>query len=191
MYAYVGNDPINVVDPSGLCGTRIKGRTAVGCKSYILKPDQVSNSLSVNQSAHSESSSPSTSPDFLNDKHVNNELDRAWQDSNPYSKDVQRGEPSSRKWETGGWIIQNRWTGKYSVTRANAGTRDSLPAMSNSKPSWSLLTKPVGWFHTHPNKASEGYKIGPSTGDINFTKRYAEVPGVVVTHQGIIVIPFP
>jgi RHS repeat-associated protein len=32
-YAYVGNDPINLVDPSGLCGTKIKGRSASGCSS--------------------------------------------------------------------------------------------------------------------------------------------------------------
>ncbi len=30
-YAYVGNDPMNAVDPDGTCGTRIKGRTSVDC----------------------------------------------------------------------------------------------------------------------------------------------------------------
>ena len=31
LYAYVGNDSVNVTDPSGLCGTRIEGRESAGC----------------------------------------------------------------------------------------------------------------------------------------------------------------
>jgi hypothetical protein len=30
-YAYVGNDPMNAVDPDGTCGTLIKGRKSVNC----------------------------------------------------------------------------------------------------------------------------------------------------------------
>ncbi len=33
-YAYVGNDPMNGVDPDGTCGTRIKGKTSVECSDY-------------------------------------------------------------------------------------------------------------------------------------------------------------
>ncbi|WP_337880950.1 RHS repeat-associated core domain-containing protein [Rheinheimera sp.] len=36
-YAYVGNDPMNMVDASGLCGTRIKGESAVGCETINFK----------------------------------------------------------------------------------------------------------------------------------------------------------
>ncbi len=33
-YAYVGNDPMNKVDPEGTCGTRIKDKTSVDCSDY-------------------------------------------------------------------------------------------------------------------------------------------------------------
>ena len=33
LYAYVGNDPVNVVDPAGLCGSRIEGASWPSCRS--------------------------------------------------------------------------------------------------------------------------------------------------------------
>ncbi|MEM1133934.1 MAG: RHS repeat-associated core domain-containing protein, partial [Pseudomonadota bacterium] len=36
LYAYVGNDPVNLVDPMGLCGTRIEGASAGNCKSIFF-----------------------------------------------------------------------------------------------------------------------------------------------------------
>jgi RHS repeat-associated protein len=36
LYAYVGNDPVNITDPSGLCGTRIEGRESAGCSGATL-----------------------------------------------------------------------------------------------------------------------------------------------------------
>ena len=35
-YAYVQNDPLNRVDPLGLCGTRIKGASAANCKTIEM-----------------------------------------------------------------------------------------------------------------------------------------------------------
>ncbi len=33
-YAYAGNDPLNLRDTNGLCGTRIRGAISAGCKVY-------------------------------------------------------------------------------------------------------------------------------------------------------------
>ncbi len=31
LYAYVANDPVNLVDPTGMCGTRVRGKVGAGC----------------------------------------------------------------------------------------------------------------------------------------------------------------
>ncbi len=38
LYAYVGNDPVNMADPSGLCGTRIPGAISASCSGDLPTP---------------------------------------------------------------------------------------------------------------------------------------------------------
>ncbi|BBM03575.1 hypothetical protein GL2_36490 [Microbulbifer sp. GL-2] len=130
-------------------------------------------------------------PAFMTDSTVISELNRAWVESNPNAPDVPRGTPGSPKKEQGGWVVQNVWTGKYTVIRVPAGTRDSLATISGTRPGWSIVHKTVGWFHTHPNTVAEGYTHTPSPGDIGFTKNYAKVPGVIKTHNGDQFTPYP
>ena len=73
------------------------------------------------------------------------------------------------------------------MLRVGAGTRDSLPTIVGTRPA----TNVIGWFHTHPNKASEGFASGPSPGDISFTTSTALCPGLVQSHDGFFIIPFP
>ncbi|WP_300531299.1 RHS repeat-associated core domain-containing protein [Maricaulis sp.] len=42
LYAYVGNDPLNATDPSGLCGSRIKGNVSASCRSGAFTGANVS-----------------------------------------------------------------------------------------------------------------------------------------------------
>ncbi|MCG8506346.1 MAG: hypothetical protein MI755_17210 [Sphingomonadales bacterium] len=37
LYTYVGNDPVNLVDPSGMCGTRIEDVSAIYCVSVFFE----------------------------------------------------------------------------------------------------------------------------------------------------------
>jgi len=111
----------------------------------------------------------------------------AWTDSNPNAPDVPRGMPGSLKREQGGWILQDPATSELTVQRVGAGTRDSLPSIAGTRPPNNV----IAWFHTHPNKASEGYASGPSPGDVAFTASYAKCPGIVQSHDGNFIIPFP
>jgi hypothetical protein len=111
----------------------------------------------------------------------------AWTDSNPEAPDVPRGTPGSLKQEQGGWILQDPSTSELTVQRVAAGTRDSLPTIAGTRPSNNV----IAWFHTHPNKRSEGYTSGPSPGDKAFTTSQARCPGIVQSHDGNFVIPFP
>ena len=93
--------------------------------------------------------------------------------------------------EQGGWIIWNQWSGTFRVVRVPAGTRDSLPGITGTRPwEWGGDTL-IAWFHTHPNTADEGYSPDPSPGDVAFTNGYAKVPGVIETHDGRRIIPYP
>jgi len=79
------------------------------------------------------------------------------------------------------------WRGtSYEVWRAPEGANDSLKGIKGTIPPG----KVVGWFHTHPSTASQGYLAGASPGDIGFTQAYARVPGVIVTHEGYKYIPY-
>jgi hypothetical protein len=50
--------------------------------------------------------------------------------------------------------------------------------------------KVVAWFHTHPNTAREGFAARPSFEDVQVTQA-AGVPGIIETHEGRKIIPFP
>ena len=125
------------------------------------------------------------------DPYVDSELKRAWSDSKPDAPNVRRGQPGSTKQEQGGWIIWNKSTGKLEIVRVGAGTRDGLGTIVGTRPADNKDQEVVAWFHTHPNKASEGYGSGPSPGDIGWQNREAKVPGIIETHDGRKTIPYP
>ena len=127
----------------------------------------------------------------ISDPHVDAELKRAWNDSNPNVPDVKRGKPGSTKKEQGGWVVWNKKTGKLEVIRVGAGTRDGLGTIVGTRPADTKDREVVAWFHTHPNKASEDYGSGPSPGDIGWQKQEAKVPGIIETHDGRKTIPYP
>lgn len=172
----------------GIVG-RVGGAT--GSASEAVSGQVESPSVAGIDQASGSGTTSSAVPDFATDPDVVSELNRAWTESNPHAPDVPRGSPGSLKREQGGWVRINRITGNRHVIRVPAGTRDSLATISGTKPGWSLFYRNEGWFHTHPNTAAEGYTHVPSPGDIGFTRNYAQVPGVIMTHKGIEVIPYP
>jgi len=113
---------------------------------------------------------------IANDPTVAAEIDRAWNASNPNST-------TGGKKEHGFWILKDSNTGAYSVQDfpSNTATNDSvIPG-----PVPNVAGKDtVGFFHTHPNTASEGYVSGPSPADSNFS-RGTGVPGIIRSHDGM------
>jgi uncharacterized Zn-binding protein involved in type VI secretion len=127
----------------------------------------------------------------LSDPSVKSELLRAWNESNPNAPDVMRGSPGSFKQEQGGWIVWNKKTGELEVIRVPAGTRDGLGPIVGTRPADNADQEVVAWFHTHPNKSSEGYGSGPSPGDTGWQSAEGKVPGIIETHDGEKTIPYP
>src|SRR5262249_17123918 len=132
-----------------------------------------------------------TAAQLASDPLVSHDLKQAFQDSRPNAPDVQRGTPGSVKQEQGGWIVWDKNTGKVSTVRVPAGTRDGLATIAGTRPADTKDQQVVGWFHTHPNKASEGYGSGPSPADVGFQRAYAKCPGIIETHDGRQIIPYP
>jgi hypothetical protein len=134
---------------------------------------------------------PPTTAQIAADPTVAAALNTAWSDSNPNAAEVPSGSPGSTKKEQGGWILWNGQTGAYQVSRVPAGTRDGLAPIVGTRPSPAAPWVLVAWFHTHPNKASEGYVSDPSPGDLGYTTGEAKVPGIIKTHDGDKFIPYP
>ena len=132
-----------------------------------------------------------TVPDLTSDPLVDAELKRAWAESNPGAPEVPSGQAGSIKQEQGGWIVWNKNTGKVQVVRVLPGTRDGLGTIAGTRPSETGGDEVVGWFHTHPNTAKEGYTADPSPGDKGFQRAYAKAPGIIETHEGRKTIPYP
>lgn len=82
-------------------------------------------------------------------------------------------------------------TERVEIESVPGGTRNGLATISGTRPEDTSDRQVVGWFHTHPNKNSEGYRTGPSIGDLRFTHVEARVPGIIETHDGRITIPYP
>ena len=70
-YAYVGNDPLNFRDPSGNCGSRIKGHISTGCMTTFWsgngsegdggeRSDNTSNNSGSNTNGSNDGTSPET-----------------------------------------------------------------------------------------------------------------------------------
>lgn len=129
-----------------------------------------------------------TLDDLLKDPLVDAELKKAWQESNPNAPDVPKDQPGSTKKEQGGGIYWNKKTGELKIQRTPAGTRDGT---SGAPASIGSDWEKVGEFHTHPNKASEGYTADPSPADRNYVKNTSKVPEIIETHEGRKTIPYP
>lgn len=134
---------------------------------------------------------PPTLAEILDDPFVIEELERAFQESNPNAPNVPNGSPGSQKHEQGGWIVWNKDTGQLEVRRVPPGTRDGLGTIVGTRPQDNEHQQTVGWFHTHPNKSEEGFGPEPSDGDRGFQNGEAKVPGIIETHDGRRTMPFP
>jgi type VI secretion system secreted protein VgrG len=132
-----------------------------------------------------------TAAQLVTDPRVDHDLKQAWTDSRPNAAEVPRGTPGSVKQEQGGWIVWDKKTGHVSTTRVPAGTRDGLGTIAGTRPADNADQQVVGWFHTHPNTGAEGYGSGPSPADVGWQKAYGKAPGIIETHDGRQVIPYP
>jgi RHS repeat-associated protein len=206
LFRYVGNDPLDRVDPMGLEGITkeqflINGNDqATGpAQSGANQPkepkraegsgtpnaDQVDRRAKASAGQTKKEGSPmDQAAAAARDPKVAAALDKAWKESNPNAPNVPADKPGSRKTEQGGWAVKD--SKGYIIIRVPAGTRDSLPRIVDPRPKGDV----VFWFHTHPNTEAEGYKPNASSPDINFT-RAAQVPGLIKTHSGDIWIPYP
>ena len=190
-YSYVANNPYKYTDPSGMTKKEDRdNRNYQRCEEDPNCTNVIKRQYSTPQQSNGERSSSSSVPPLLQmalkDSGVSSSLSQAWQDSNPDAPSVLRGHSGSLKLEQGGWIVGS--LGKFKVIRVAAGTRDSLATIQGTRPSGVV----VGWFHTHPNTVAEGYApTSPSAGDIGFTRQEAKVPGVVIHHNGMFLIPYP
>jgi hypothetical protein len=134
---------------------------------------------------------PPTVPQILADTVMAAQLQRAWVDSSPNAPDVPNGSPGSLKHEQGGWFLWRKDSHILQNIRVGPGTRDGLGTIVGTRPPDSNIQQVVAWFHTHPNTSAEGYGSGPSAGDTNWQASEAKVPGIIVTHAGMVTIPYP
>jgi hypothetical protein len=134
---------------------------------------------------------PPTTDVIVADPVMSAQLQRAWVESNPDAPDVPSGSPGSAKHEQGGWFLWRLDSHILQSIRVPQGTRDGLGPIVGTRPPDSDIQQVVSWYHTHPNKSSEGYASGPSAGDIAWQNSEAHVPGIIMTHDGVQVIPFP
>ena len=124
--------------------------------------------------------------DLLKDKFVDQELKKAWKESNPDAPEVKNGDPGSTKHEQGGGIYWNEKTSELKIERVPAGTRDGNSGAPPATGDWEKVAE----FHTHPNTAAEGYTAEPSPADRNYVKKVSKVPEIVETHDGRKTIPY-
>jgi hypothetical protein len=134
---------------------------------------------------------PPTVPQILADTVMAAQLQRAWNDSSPNAPDVPIGSPGSLKHEQGGWFLWRKDSHILQNIRVAPGTRDGLGTIVGTRPPDSNIQQVMAWFHTHPNTSAEGYGSGPSAGDVNWQASEARVPGIIVTHSGMVTIPYP
>lgn len=134
---------------------------------------------------------PPTVPEILADTVMAAQLQRAWVESNPNAAAVPRGSPGSLKREQGGWFQWRKDSHILQSRRVPAGTRDGLATIVGTRPPDSDILAPVAWYHTHPNTAAEGYTHTASAGDIAWQNAEAKVPGIIMTHNGVVTIPYP
>jgi RHS repeat-associated protein len=199
LYAYVGGDPVNNTDPTGLetheefCAAhpgKCDGSDAISDMDLMyaaMRSMTIAGMFGLVPSQNSGGGGWSTGgseADVVNDPKVASAFDKAWRKSNPDAPNVPRGQPGSQKREQGGWVVSDR-RGNLDVRSVPGGTRDSLPAIIGSRPrcDGSSCTV-ILWYHTHPNNLEhEDYVQGPSYEDQSFTTNYAKVVGVIITRD--------
>ncbi|QQX82580.1 hypothetical protein JK628_15220 [Shewanella sp. KX20019] len=194
-YSYVANNPYKYTDPTGMTkefdelrekrkqDKRNECHEDPNCSSSVGKPRSAPRQGT--SGGNSSSSVPPLLQMALNDQGVSSSLSQAWEDSNPNAPSVLRGFEGSLKLEQGGWIVGSN--GEFKVIRVAAGTRDSLGTTVGTRPSEIMV---IAWFHTHPNTAAENYKQIPSKSDLGFTRLEAKAPGVVIQHNGMLIVPY-
>jgi hypothetical protein len=116
---------------------------------------------------------PPTVSDLLAHPNVIQALAEAWTDS-----EVE--DPANRH-EEGGWVYLDLSTGDILTRRASRGTRSRLSLTNPPLLSNHVI---VGTFHTHPNPASEGWLIGPSSQDEQ-AATYSGVPWLIRAEDGV------
>ena len=174
-----------------LGGGKFANGAVTGAFGYLFmsRASSEDDSDSVNQSDNGQPESDQP-PGWAKDPGIWSAMKQAWIDSNPDAPSVPADQPGSLKHEQGGWVIKWTWDG-YDAIRVAPGTRDSLGTINGTRPNCIFTCSVVGWFHTHPNWNSEGYGYKASPGDIGFTQTEAQVPGVILTHHGLVTIPYP
>ena len=113
---------------------------------------------------------------IASDPTVAAEIEAAWNASNPHGAGVD-------KKEHGFWILQDQSTGEYSFQHCPTATatRSSIDFVAVPNEAGKDV---VGFFHTHPNTATEGYTSGPSPADVNINT-VTGVPGIIRSHDGM------
>jgi hypothetical protein len=104
---------------------------------------------------------------------VQKAVEQAWIDSLP-------DDPGKRH-EEGGWIYMNLKTGQLVVGRAAHGLQAELEI---GDPPLLPDCVIVATFHTHPNRAAEGWELGPSDTDEEVLAQLG-VPGLIRAEDGI------
>ena len=135
--------------------------------------------------------SPPTAAQIIADPEFSRQLQRAWTESLPNAPNVPRGSAGSSKREQGGWVLWRRDSHIIQIIRVPPGTRDGLGTIVGTRPPDSDVQRVVAWFHTHPNTAAEGYGTQASVGDTSWQNSEAKVPGIIMTHAGVVTIPYP
>ena len=174
LYAYVTNDPLNWIDPTG------RGS---------LPPNQVSADLVQSDGSIAQDRNASPAPGSNNrpelealarDPVVSSAINQAWAASNPYG---------TTKMEQGFWIQQDLFgrISNVNFPTANATENHMEPGLPPDGGIWSFITgnTTVAWFHTHPLGDAEGYYLqGPSIADVRFANTY-NLPGIIQSKLGM------
>jgi hypothetical protein len=209
-YAYVGNDPVNRKDPSGL---------AMACTT----PDGMSGWVGDDGKCHATVVSDTRAPILispLTHSSIVGSISMGGLLSGSRDHGAREGDPAAgnhgvcpptgqqlakdptvvraldKAWreshpgtsdnvrrEQGGWIYARN--GKTIVRRGPAGTKDSFDPRNPPQIAGALL---VATFHTHPGFASQGMYPKPNIDDILLANRQG-VPGLVVV-EGMQIVPY-
>ncbi|MBE7412650.1 MAG: hypothetical protein HS129_11430 [Leptospiraceae bacterium] len=116
-------------------------------------------------------------------KHLEKDIEKAWEDSNPDGK--QDHSLKGEKSEHGFWILEDNKAGflsKIDFPREGAKKDEMTPGTKPQVNGKSV----IAWFHTHPNKMSEGkgYEPWESYNDKKFSEKN-KIRGIIKSHNGM------